>query len=782
MQKNLVIVESPQKAKMLEKFLGEDYKVMSSKGHVRDLKKTGFGIDMNTLELNYVVPDEQKALVQSLKSAAAKSETVWLASDEDREGEAISWHLAQVLGLDIESTKRIVFHEITKTAILEAIEHPRTIDINLVNAQQARRVLDRIVGFKLSPVLWRKLKSHLSAGRVQSVTLRLIVEREKEIHNFKSESNYKVDAIFLVNSENNTPVELKASLSTRFNTEAEAKAFLQSLEGKEFSISEISKKPMKKCPAPPFTTSTLQQEAARKLGYTVSQTMVLAQRLYESGLITYMRTDSVNLSKLCLAASREEIINSLGEQYAKTRNYHTNSKGAQEAHEAIRPTFMDNHEITGTQQERRLYELIWKRTLASQMADADIEKTTIKINISGEELEFVATGEVVVFDGFLHLYKESIEDESDSENENELLPAVAEGQIITYKDVTATERFTQPPLRYTEASMVRKLEELGIGRPSTYAPTISTIKQRGYVEVGNVSSEKHKYKILHLSNGHIAESVKTEAGGKESTKLIPTDIGTVVTEFLEQYFPDIVEYNFTAEVEKQFDDIAEGNIDWKKVITDFYEEFSPTIENSMKDKAKHKVGERCLGTDPESGKEVIVKIGRYGPVVQIGSADDEEKPRFAQLNKGQSIQTITFEEAMDLFKWPRKVGDYKGSPLMVGVGKWGAYVYHEGEYTTLPSKLNPSDVTKDEAIHFIEEKKKQAKWRHVKAFQESADMEIRHGRYGHYILYKGANYKIAKSVKKPEELTYEQCLDIVKAQTSKTEAARTRHPRSAKKA
>ncbi|MBQ4276609.1 MAG: type I DNA topoisomerase [Bacteroidaceae bacterium] len=767
MQKNLVIVESPAKAKTIEKFLGKDYKVMSSYGHIRDLRKKDFGKDLGDLDPEYEVPEEKENLVRQLKKNAREAETVWLASDEDREGEAISWHLAQVLDLDLESTKRIVFHEITKNAILEAIKHPRTIDINLVNAQQARRMLDRIVGFKLSPVLWKKLKPALSAGRVQSVSVRLIVEREREIENFNPESNYKVDAVFSVEGTDGEPAEIHADLSTRFKTEKEAHEFVSRMDGKTFTITEISKKPTKKQPAPPFTTSTMQQEAARKLGFTVSQTMIVAQRLYESGLITYMRTDSVNLSSLCLAASHDEIVKQWGEEYSKTRNYHTNSKGAQEAHEAIRPTYMANHEISGNPQERRLYDLIWKRTLASQMADAELEKTTIKIGIEGEELEFVATGEIVTFDGFLKLYRESVEDD-EQQNENTLLPAnVSEQQQLKAKEVQAVERYTQAPPRYTEASLVRKLEELGIGRPSTYAPIISTIQQRDYVEKGNKAGEKRTYKILKLTKGKVKESTKTEMVGVEKSKLIPTDIGMVVNDFLMQYFPEIMDYNFTANVEKEFDQVAEGTTDWKQMIKQFYKDFEPLIDKSMHDKTEHKAGERVLGTDPVSGKPVSVKIGRFGPVVQIGSAGDKEKPRFAQLQKGQSIQTITLDEAMQLFKLPRTLGKYNDAEVTVGIGKYGPYIQHNHQYATIPSNLDPMTITMEQAVEVLNAKQQAEAQKHIKTFDEEPELEVRNGRFGPYLLYKGSNYKLPKNINEPEQLTVKQCLEIIKTQESK---------------
>jgi len=773
MLKNLVIVESPAKAKTLEKFLGKDYKVMSSYGHIRDLKKKDFGIDLDNLNPEYEIPTDKESLVKSLKKNAKEAETVWLASDEDREGEAISWHLAQVLGLDMQQTKRIVFHEITKNAILEAIKAPRTIDINLVNAQQARRVLDRIVGFKLSPVLWKKLKPSLSAGRVQSVSVRLIVEREREIEQFKAESNYRVEALFEVTDQKGQTSDFRADLNTRFKTEDEARQFLASLEGKTFTVVDISKKPMKKTPAPPFTTSTLQQEAARKLGFTVSQTMIVAQHLYESGFITYMRTDSVNLSTLCLGASKDEVIAQWGKKYSKTRNYHTSSKGAQEAHEAIRPTYMSQHQITGNGQERKLYELIWKRTLASQMADAETEKTTIKIAVDGTEYDFTANGEVVTFDGFLRLYHESFEEGEQQDEETRVLPNLTTGMQLQPVEVLATERFSQAPLRYTEASLVRKLEELGIGRPSTYAPIISTIQQREYVTKGNKPGEKRQFRLLKLAKGKIKESMKSETIGQEKAKLLPTDIGVVVNDFLMQFFPEIMDYNFTANVEKDFDEVAEGKIDWKKVIKHFYKDFEPLVEKTINDKMDHKMGERVLGIDPKSGKEVTVKIGRFGPVVQIGNANDKDKPRFAQLKQEQSIQTITFDEAMDLFKLPRTIGEYKGSEVTIGTGKFGPYVLCNKSYVSLPSKYNPMDVTLEEAVELIEEKKQTDEKKHLRRFAEEPELEVLNGRFGPYLHYKGNNYKLPKSIDNIDTLTVEKCLEIIQVQEKKAKKVKS---------
>lgn len=774
MQKNLVIVESPAKAKTIEKFLGKDYKVLSSYGHIRDLKKKEFSINTDTFEPDYEIPAEKKKLVSELKQEAKKADMVWLASDEDREGEAISWHLYEVLGLKPENTKRIVFHEITKNAILRAIEHPRDIDINLVNAQQARRVLDRIVGFKLSPVLWRKVKPALSAGRVQSVAVRLIVEREREIQAFHSEASFRVTAVFSTTDANGRPAEIRAELNTRFKTEDEAKAFLEKCRHTEFTVQDITTRPMKKSPAPPFTTSTLQQEAARKLGFTVAQTMMVAQRLYESGFITYMRTDSVNLSSLAIGTSREAITQLMGERYVQTRQFTTKSKGAQEAHEAIRPTYMEHQTIEADSAERRLYDLIWKRTIASQMADAELEKTTATIALTGMSETFVATGEVVTFDGFLRVYRESLDDE-ETEDESRLLPPLKKGQKLDCGRIVAQERFTQHPPRYTEASLVRKLEELGIGRPSTYAPTISTIQQRGYVEKGDKPGEERTYKVLTLSGGRLTTATRSETAGSEKGKLLPTDVGTVVNDFLLQYFPGIMDYNFTASVEKEFDEVAEGDKQWTTLIRQFYGEFEPMVEQTLAVKTEHKVGERELGTDPVSGRPVFVKIGRFGPVVQIGSADDEEKPRFAQINKGQSIETITLDEALELFKLPRTLDDYEGKPVIIGTGKFGPYVRHDGKFISLPKGADPMTFSYDEAVELILAKRAAEAQKHIKRFDEEPELEILNGRYGPYITYKGNNYRLPKTLKvEPKDLELADCLAIIKEQDEKPASTKGR--------
>ena len=845
MQKNLVIVESPAKAKTIEKFLGKDYKVLSSYGHIRDLKKKEFSIDIDkNFKPHYEIPGDKKKVVEELKAEAKEAETVWLASDEDREGEAIAWHLYEVLKLKPEHTKRIVFHEITKSAILKAIEKPRNIDINLVDAQQARRILDRIVGFELSPVLWRKVKPALSAGRVQSVAVRLIVEREREVQAFQSEASYRVTAVFLVPDTDGKLVEMKAELARRIKTKTEAQKFLESCKSATFTINDISTRPLKKSPSAPFTTSTLQQEAARKLGFTVAQTMMIAQRLYESGKITYMRTDSVNLSELAVNSSKVVIadlmgeryvyprhfatktkgaqeaheairptymenakiegtpqekklydliwkrtiaVNSskvviadlMGERYVYPRHFATKTKGAQEAHEAIRPTYMENAKIEGTPQEKKLYDLIWKRTIASQMADAEVEKTTVNISISNESETFTATGEVVKFDGFLHVYRESIDEEAELEDETRLLPPLKKGQVLQNQDIIATERFTQHPPRYTEASLVRKLEELGIGRPSTYAPTISTIQQRGYVEKGEKAGEERSYNVLALQNNEITDITQVEITGAEKAKLIPTDIGTVVNDFLMEYFPNILDYNFTASVEKQFDEIAEGEKKWTAILSNFYQGFHPSVENTLATKNAHKAGERILGQEPGSGKQVSVKIGRFGPVVQIGTASDSEKPRFAQLKKDMSIETITLEEALDLFKLPRTLGEYEGKTVTVGTGRFGPYIHNNGIYASLPKTIDPLEITLDEAIELIQNKKDAEAKKHIKKFEEEPELEILNGRYGPYITYKGSNYKIPKDII-PQDLSLDACREIIKLQ-SDPDAPKARRGKYAKK-
>ena len=769
MQDNLVIVESPAKAKTIEKFLGDDFKVMSSYGHIRDLKKKELSIDLNSLEPDYEIPDEKKKIVSELKKNAKAAKKVWLASDEDREGEAISWHLCEVLGLDEEKTSRIVFHEITKPAILAAIENPRQLDMNLVNAQQARRVLDRLVGFRLSPVLWRKVKPALSAGRVQSVAVRLIVEREREIANFKSEPYYRVNAVFAVTGEDGTKNEVRAELNKRFKTHDEALAFMELCKTSKFLVSAIAKKPLKRTPAPPFTTSTLQQEAARKLGFTVSQTMMVAQRLYEAGRITYMRTDSVNLSSLAINTAKEEIEKLYGNEYGKIRKFHTNSKGAQEAHEAIRPTYMNKTSIEGTNQEKRLYDLIWKRTIASQMADAKIDKTTVNIAIEDaegktkEHLLFVATGEVIAFDGFLKVYRESTDDENDADDFSHALPAMRQGDELERRDIISTERYSMGPSRYTEASLVHKLEELGIGRPSTYAPTISTIQQREYVQKGDRKGEERKYVVDVLQGLKISSKNKKEMVGADKGKLIPTDIGIVVNDFLMENFPEVMDYNFTAKVEQEFDKISEGKATWNAEMKKFYKNFEPEVEAVMNARSEHKAGERELGIDPKSGRPVFVKIGRFGPVVQIGTADDSEKPRFAQLPAEKSMGNLTLDEALELFKLPRTVGKFEDSDVVIGAGRFGPYVMHAKKYVSLPKEENPLTVTLETAIELIKKKRLADARRHLKTFPEDDKMEVMNGRYGPYIAYDGKNYRMPKALHaKAAELTYAECQKIIK--------------------
>ena len=779
MQKNLVIVESPAKAKTIEKFLGSDYKVMSSYGHIRDLCKKNFSVEVdNGYKPIYEIPEDKKGIVADLKKAAKKAETVWLASDEDREGEAIAWHLYEVLGLKPENTRRIVFHEITKNAILHAIENPRDIDLNLVDAQQARRVLDRIVGFELSPVLWKKIKPQLSAGRVQSVAVRLIVDREEEIKNFKAEPYMRVTGRF----DTAAGHAVRAELSRRLPDMDAAQKFLEDCRGAAFTVGDVQVKPLRKSPAPPFTTSTLQQEASRKLGFTVSQTMMVAQRLYEAGHITYMRTDSLNLSSLAIDAISKEIENNIGAPYLKVRHYHTSSKGAQEAHEAIRPTYIEQHAIEGTPQEKKLYNLIWKRTIASQMADAEIEKTTVDIGISTRPEHFTASGEVIKFDGFLKIYIEGHDDENVNESEtSDMLPKMSAGESLAAREITAHERFTQQPARYTEASLVKKLEELGIGRPSTYAPTISTIQQREYVEKGEREGEERTVSTLTLTGEEITRSSRRETFGAEKGKLIPTDIGIIVNRFLTEYFPRILDYNFTARAEGKFDEIAEGELRWQDEIGGFYTGFHPDVEKALNMRLEHKVGERLLGNDPATGQPVTVKIGRFGPLVQVGGNDGDEKPRFASLQKGQSVETITLEEALKLFKTSRSLGEYEGEAVSVGSGRFGPYIKHSGKFISIPKDMDATAVTLDDAIALIEAKRTEERNKIVKEFAEDADVRILNGRYGVYISAGGSNYKIPKTVAEPSALTLEQCREIIAAQDSKPRRTTRRAASAARK-
>ena len=762
MQENLVIVESPAKAKTIEKFLGKGYVVKSSFGHIRDLSKKELGIDIqNDFTPHYEISPDKKKTVAELEKLAKEAGTVWLASDEDREGEAIAWHLSQVLGLKDDKTKRIVFHEITKNAILHAIENPRTIDLNLVNAQQARRILDRLVGFELSPVLWKKIKPSLSAGRVQSVAVRLIVEREREIMDFKAAAYYRVLADFTVTDADGKKSAFRAELSKRYATEQEALALLEKCKTAVFTVRNVERKPSKKSPAAPFTTSTLQQEAGRKLGMSVSQTMSVAQRLYEAGYITYMRTDSVNLSGQAIAAAKAEIVKLFGEKYSEVRNYKTKTKGAQEAHEAIRPSYMDKTVIDAAPAEKRLYDLIWKRTIASQMAAAQTERTVVDIEISNAEERFVATGETVLFDGFLKLYSESTEDEA-QEGEEALLPPLKQGDRPEAKSVTALQRFTQSPPRYSEASLVKRLEELGIGRPSTYAPTISTIITRGYVVKENREGGKRGYVQLKLEKGEIVRKELSEHVGKEKNKLSPTDIGMLVTDYLDQQFTDVMDYNFTAMVEKEFDEIAEGDKSWVDMIRKFYDKFHSTVDRALESQPVRSSQPHLLGTDPKSGKPVYVKIGRFGPVAQIGDADDAEKPRFASLRKGQLIASITLEEALDLFTLPRTVGEFEEKEVVIGIGRFGPYVRHDGKFVSLGKTDDPYTIELDRAVSLIRDKReKDAKAKEpIRTYPEDDGLQVLNGRYGPYIAWQGKNYRIPKGYV-PAELTLEQCREII---------------------
>lgn len=752
---NLVIVESPAKAKTIEKYLGKKYHVISSLGHIRDLKKKNAGIDIdNNFKPDYEIPEEKEKTVATLRKAAREAKEIWVASDEDREGEAIAWHLTEVLNLDINSTKRIVFHEITKSAIEEAIKNPRTINMDLVNSQQARRVLDRLVGFEVSPVLWKKVKPSLSAGRVQSVAVRLIVEREREIIAFKSESSFRVVAHLIIPEVGNSVI--KAEAVTKFKSEEEARAFLEMCANAQYSIAAVTVKPATRTPSAPFTTSTLQQEAYRKLGMSVSQTMTTAQHLYEAGLITYMRTDSTNLSKLALSAVKGEIVARFGEEYSKPRQYKTKAKGAQEAHEAIRPTYIANAEIKGTQSEKRLYNLIWKRTIASQMADAEVEKTTISIAMNNSPILFTAIGEVVKFDGFIKLYSESTDHETD--DEKGILPTVSVGMGLEYNEIVASQRFTSPLPRYTEASLVKKLEELGIGRPSTYAPTISTIQHREYVQREDRMGEMRNSIQLTLGKkGTIERSMKSEIAGKEKSKLFPQNIGMMVNDFLVANFPQIVDYHFTATVEEQFDSIAIGELAWTDMLKEFYGQFHQTVETALGKQYKS-FGSRCLGIDPASGEKVIVKVGHYGPVAQIGETEENKKPRFTALNKGQLIETITLEEALKLFELPRNLGLYEDEDVIIGKGRFGPYVRHNGKFTSLKKdKDDPYSITLERAIELIEESREAERKKNINDF---GDIKVLNGRYGPYISKDKVNYKIPKELK-AEELTKEDCLAII---------------------
>ena len=757
MIENLVIVESPAKAKTIEKFLGKDFRVISSFGHIRDLAKKNLGIDIeNNFNPTYEIPKDKTKVVNELRKVASESKNIWIASDEDREGEAIAWHLANVLNLDLNTTKRIVFHEITKEAISNAIQNPRRVDMNLVNSQQARRILDRIVGFEISPVLWKKVQPALSAGRVQSVAVRLIVDREREIIAFSTESSFRVTAIFDIVLDKNDNAIIKAEASKRFTDEKEAQKFIELCRDSVYTIGNITVKPGTRSPAPPFTTSTLQQEAYRKLGFSVAQTMAVAQKLYEAGRITYMRTDSTNLSKLALSKSREVIVSEFGEKYSKTRQFKTKSKGAQEAHEAIRPAYLDNPTVSGNANEKKLYELIWKRTVASQMADAEIEKTTILIDMNNSPVTFLATGEVIKFDGFLRLYTEST-DQENLEEDRYVIPPVKKGQNLVYNEVTATQRFTTPPPRYTEASLVKKLEELGIGRPSTYAPTISTIQNRGYVSREDRPGVKRNIKIISLAKGKISTSTKQEVAGKEKAKLFPQDIGMIVNDFLVENFSDIVDYHFTAEVEEQFDEIAEGNLKWTGMLGSFYKPFHKTVTNTL-EKKERKTGVRVLGTHPETGEPVTVRMGRFGPVAQIGETGNDEKPRFASLTRNLLLETITLEEALNLFKLPRVVGEHEGEELVAGIGRFGPFIRYKGKFYSLKKGVDdPYTVTVERAIELINEKNENDR---KKVLKDYGDIMVLNGRYGPYLTKDKQNYRLPKG-SDAEKLTKEDCLKII---------------------
>ncbi|MCM1368945.1 MAG: type I DNA topoisomerase [Candidatus Amulumruptor caecigallinarius] len=763
--KNLVIVESPAKAKTIEKFLGPDYKVMSSFGHIRDLKKKGMSVDIEgDFSPQYEIPSDKKELVKNLKRAAADADKVWLASDEDREGEAIAWHLYEVLGLKPENTERIVFHEITKPAILHAIENPRKIDIDRVNAQQARRVLDRIVGFELSPVLWKKIKPSLSAGRVQSVAVRLICEREKEIADFRPEPYFRITATMASPSG----LAFKAEYPLQIPSENEAKLMLDKCKGAHFRVQAVTSKPVSRKPAPPFTTSTLQQEAGRKLGFSVNTTMRIAQKLYEEGFITYMRTDSTNLSSLARNDIKRVVTSEFGEKYSVPRNYHTNSKGAQEAHEAIRPTYVDKNLISGTPWEQKLYALIWKRAVASQMADAILEKTNVEISSDATENNFKASGEILKFDGFLKVYGLS-DSESATDADRGILPPLKEGDSLDAEKIMATERFSLPPARYSEATLVKKMEDLGIGRPSTYAPTISTIQNREYIRHGDNDGTPREYTVITLENNNITTSKLSEKTGSTRGKLVPTDTGMVVNEFLTMNFPDILDYNFTAKVEEKFDEIAEGSLQWQKEISDFYGDFHPFIDKVNAMRLEHKVGERVLGTDPSTGRRVSVKIGRFGPVVQIGEASEDEKPLFASLTDGQSIQSITLEEALKLFELPRKVGEFEGEDITAAIGRFGPYIRHAGMFVSIPAEMAPQSITKEEAVALIEKKREEEANRLIKTFDELPGVEVLRGRFGPYIAFKkegmkkAVNYKIPKG-RDPEMLSAEEVTKLMESQ------------------
>ncbi len=756
MPKNLVIVESPAKAKTIEGYLGKDYKVVSSYGHVRDLPKDDMAIDIkNGFKPTYVISKDKREVIKNLKKEVKNSDLVYLASDDDREGEAISWHLKEALQLDDNKVRRIVFHEITKNAILNAIKSPRGLDLDLINAQQARRVLDRLVGFEISPVLWKKIKRGLSAGRVQSVAVRLVVEREREIENFEAKSFFKVTALFDINGSK----QLKAELGKKFDTEEEAQAFLKKCAGAVFTITNLEKKLTKKSPAPPFTTSTLQQEASRKLGFSVARTMTLAQRLYESGKITYMRTDSVTLSQEAINAAKTAVEQKFGPEYIKTRQYKNKSKSAQEAHEAIRPTDFSRSQVEGDNGEKRLYELIWKRTIASQMADAQLERTTATISISTAPETLTAQGEVIKFDGFLKVYIESTDEENGDEEHKGMLPPLHEGQELRLNRMTARQGFTRPPARYTEASLVKKLEEMGIGRPSTYAPTISTIQKRDYVTKESREGREREYKEIVLESGDIKTVTKSEITGAEKNKLFPTNIAMIVNDFLVGQFPKIIDYSFTAFVEKELDEIASGKLKWDKMIENFYNSFHPDVETSA-NISKSDIGVvRLLGKDPDSGKNIYARLTKFGPCVQLGELDDEQKPQYSSLRNGQLLETITLEEALELFKLPRTVGTYEDSPVEANIGRYGPYLRHKNKFFSLEESDDPLTVTLDRAIEIINAKRTEDASRVIKTFDENEEFQILKGKWGPYLKAGKKNVKLPKGTN-PEELTYEQCVEL----------------------
>ena len=781
MAKNVVIVESPAKASTIEKYLGEDFLVTSSYGHIRDLQKKDKGIDIkNNYAPQYIIPEEKKTVVKELKKLSDKSDTVWLATDEDREGEAIAWHLKEVLELPEKKIKRIVFSEITKTAILKAVKNPRGIDYNLVNSQQSRRILDRLVGFELSPILWRKVKPNLSAGRVQSVAVRLIVEREREIDSFKTQSRFKLNGIFIVTDKDGKKSEFKAEVPEYFSTQKEAEDFLEKCRTSEFLIESIEKKPVKKSPSPPFTTSTLQQEASRKLRFSVARTMLIAQKLYEAGKITYMRTDSVNLSDFALDAAEQQINSEYGKNYSLKRQFKTKSQTAQEAHEAIRPTDFSVENVSGSKEEKALYELIWKRALASQMSDAQIERTTAKINVSKADEKFVAKGEVIKFDGFLKVYLESTDDENGENGNGAILPDMSKGQNISFAEILATQRYTRPPSRYTEASLVKKLEELGIGRPSTYAPTISTIQKRGYVHKDEREGTERQYVVITLDNSkNINSEKKTEITGADKGKLFPNDVAMLVNDFLIEHFPQIMDYKFTAHVEEELDEIANGEMDYHEMLEEFYPPFKEKVDHTI-ETSERVSGERILGTDPLTGKQVSVRMARFGPVAVISNPKDEnDTPHYSALRKTQKLENITFEEALDLFKLPRVVGEYEDREVVAAIGRFGPYVRHDGKFYSIKNLYDPHEIEIDEAIDVIDAKRKADAEKTIKTFEENPDYQILKGRWGPYIKAGKMNVRIPKD-REPASLTLEDCIKLAEESAEKKKSKPKRKGRSKK--